>query len=53
MRDAEAAGLLARIGEKGEQVSFSPQLREGLRNLIAAMFQYVTACATAILPPAD
>ena len=53
VRDAEAAGLLTRIGEKGEQVCFSPQLREGLRNLIAAMFQYLTVCATAVLPAAD
>ena len=53
VRDAEAAGLLTRTGEKGEQVCFSPQLREGLRNLIAAMFQYVTVCATAVLPKVE
>ena len=53
VRDAEAEGLLTRVGEKGEMVCFSPQLREGLRNLIAAMFQYLTVCATAVLPEAD
>jgi hypothetical protein len=49
VRDAEAAGLVSRVGERGEQLVFSPQLRADLRNLVASMYQYVTVCADAVL----
>ena len=49
IRDAEAAGSLSRIGDKGELVTFSPELRDGLRNLLAAMFQFVGLCAWTVL----
>jgi DNA-binding MarR family transcriptional regulator len=39
VRDAEASGLLFRVGAKGEQVVFAPRLQEGLRKLFATMFQ--------------
>ena len=52
LRDAEAAGLVARVGDKGEQLVFSPHLRNDLRNLVASMYQYVTVCAAAVLAEA-
>jgi len=45
VRDAEAAGLLSRVGEKGEQVAFSPKLQQALRQLFAYIFQFSALCA--------
>ena len=45
IRDAEAAGLLSRVGERGEQVRFSPELQDALRNFVAAGLQHVGVCA--------
>jgi DNA-binding GntR family transcriptional regulator len=45
IRDAESAGLLIRLGEKGELVSFAPQLRQGIRDFFAAIFQLTALCA--------
>jgi hypothetical protein len=45
IRDGEAAGLLSRDGERGEQVRFSPRLQEDLCNFVAATFQYLALCA--------
>lgn len=47
VRDAEAAGLLARTGAKGEWVRFEPPLREGLANFFAASFQMLGVCVLA------
>jgi len=52
VRDAEAAGLLRRQGTKGELVAFAPELRQGLRNFFAAMFQLAALCARAGLDSA-
>ena len=49
VRDSEAAGLLTRIGDKGEQVAFAPRLREGLQNLVAALFQLALLCMWAAM----
>ena len=49
VRDAEASGLLTRHGERGEQVSFTPRLREGLRRLIASLFQLASLCVWAAM----
>jgi len=46
IRETEAAGLMSRLGAKGEQVSFSPELQEALRNLFAAMFQLSALCVS-------
>jgi hypothetical protein len=45
IRDAEAAGLLSREGDRGELVSFSPELQEGVRDFVAAGLQHVAICA--------
>jgi hypothetical protein len=45
IRDAEAAGLLSRGGERGEQVSFSPKLQADLRNFVATGLRHVGTCA--------
>jgi AraC-like DNA-binding protein len=45
VRDAESEGLMTRLGEKGEQVSFDPRLQDCLRNLFAATFQLSALCA--------
>jgi hypothetical protein len=45
IRDAEAAGLIIRLGEKGERICFAPRLREGLRDFFAAIFQLTALCA--------
>lgn len=45
IRDAEAAGLLSREGERGDQVRFNPRLQEDLSNFVAATFQYLALCA--------
>jgi hypothetical protein len=49
IRDAEAAGLISRIGERGEQILFAPQLREDLRRFFAGTFQLAALCALAAL----
>lgn len=45
IRDAESAGLMTRLGEKGEQIAFAPKLRDGLRNFFASTFQLTALCA--------
>jgi hypothetical protein len=45
IREAESEGLMTRLGEKGEQVSFDPRLQDCLRNLFAATFQLAGLCA--------
>jgi len=45
IRDAESAGLLTRLGEKGELVSLSPKLQQGIRDFFAAIFQLTALCA--------
>jgi hypothetical protein len=45
IRDAESAGLMTRLGEKGEQIAFAPKLREAIRDFFAAMFQLTALCA--------
>jgi hypothetical protein len=49
IRDAEGAGMLTRVGDKGEQVAFAPRLREGLSNLVAALFQLAALCMWAAM----
>jgi hypothetical protein len=51
IRDAEAAGLLSRGGERGELVSFSPELRQGFRDFVAAGLQHVAVCAWKAMQP--
>ena len=48
-RDAEAAGLISCVGDKGEQIVFSAELRSDLRIQVASMYQYVTVCAASVL----
>jgi hypothetical protein len=45
IRDAEAAGLVTRLGDKGELVSLSPKLQDGLRRFFATLFQFTALCA--------
>jgi hypothetical protein len=45
IREAEAAGLMTRLGEKGEQISFAPKLQEGIKDFFAALFQLTALCA--------
>jgi AraC-like DNA-binding protein len=45
VRDAEAAGLVARLGDKGDRLLIQPQLRDDTRRLFAAMFRLVALCA--------
>lgn len=47
VRDAETAGLLVRHGARGDRLSFSAELRDGLSNVFAGMFQLAGLCARA------
>jgi hypothetical protein len=45
IREAESAGFLTRVGEKGELVALGPALNEELRHMFAATFQLAALCA--------
>ena len=51
LRDAEAAGYIARTGEGGSHVVLRPELLEAVRTFFAAVFLYLSHCA--LLAAAD
>jgi hypothetical protein len=45
LRDAEAAGYIARTGEGGSHVVLRPELLESIRTFFAAVILYISHCA--------
>lgn len=45
VRDAESAGLVERVGDKGDRLVIKPQLAEDLRRLFVAVFRLASLCA--------
>lgn len=53
VRDAESAGLVERVGDKGDRLLIGPQLAEDLRRLFVAVFRLASLCAWPLVVEGD